>query len=76
MRALVFLLTITIASPCLAQPAPPFAPIADRDLWEAMQRAFAELPVSLAAHQQIQRVMTEVQKEAQSRQARKPQEQK
>jgi hypothetical protein len=53
----------------IAQP-PPFAPIADRDLWEAMQRAFADTHFTLAQHQQIQRILADVQREALMREAR------
>jgi len=69
MRRIVLALAF-LSTPALAQQQP-FYPISDRDIWEAMSRALAEIPASLAAHQQMQRILQDAQREAQMREARK-----
>ncbi len=66
---LVCALLVAFPNPSIAQPAQPYvAP--DADLWAMMSRAFDDLPMSFAAHQQIQQIMANVQREAQIREAR------
>lgn len=57
-----------VVAPVQAQQAytPP-----DADLWQAMAKAFSDLPISLTAHQQIQQIMANVQREAQARAEKK-----
>lgn len=70
MKKFLMVAFLVASSQAFAQQPTPFAPVSDRDLWEAMNRAFAELPISLTAHQQIQQIMANVQREAQVREAR------
>jgi len=44
-------------------------PPIDRDLWQAMQQAFANISMPLAAHQQIQQIMQGVERQAAQRKA-------
>jgi hypothetical protein len=53
-----------------AQEMPPI----DRDLWQAMQQAFANVSMPLQAHQQIQQIMQGVEQQAAQRKAQKAQE--
>ncbi len=69
-RCAIIGLAVLSALPSQAQQAAPFAPVADRELWEAMTRAFADVPMSLGAHQQVQQIMANVQREAAMRAAR------
>lgn len=67
MRWILAALFLT-TNPALGQPGQ-FSP-PDRELWEAMAKAFDDLPMSMNAHQQIQAIMANVQREAQMREAR------
>lgn len=42
----------------------------DRELWDAMARALSDLPMSLNTHQQVQRILADVQRESQIRATR------
>lgn len=48
-----------------AQEMPPI----DRDLWQAMQQAFANVSMPLQAHQQVQQIMQGVEQQAAQRKA-------
>lgn len=65
----VFLALALLTTAATAQPAQPFSP-PDRELWDAMSKALDDLPMSMNAHQQIQTIMANVQREAQMREAR------
>lgn len=52
-----------------AQPVSPYA-APDRELWDLMSKAFDDIPMSMSAHQQIQAIVANVQREAQMREAR------
>ncbi len=42
----------------------------DRELWEVMAKALSDVPMSLSAHQQIQAILNNVQREASIRKAK------
>lgn len=65
----VFVILALLTTAAFAQPAPSFSP-PDRELWDAMSKAFDDLPMSMNVHQQIQAIMANVQREAQAREAR------
>jgi len=64
----VVLITIALlfsATPAFAQQqsyAPP-----DAELWGLMMKAMSDIPMSMTAHQQVQQIMADVQREAQMR---------
>lgn len=60
---------LALGGPAVAQPAPPFTP-PDAELWGLMVRALHELPVSLGAHQGIDQILANIQREAMMRAAR------
>lgn len=64
MRCIAFAaMFLALILPATAQQAN-FAPISDRDLWDAMVKAIGDVPMSLTAHQQVQRILAEAQREA------------
>ena len=67
MRIFAFVLLL-VTSAYAQQPA--YAP-PDRELWDAMIRALSEVPMSVSAHQQVQRLLGDIQREAQMREAAK-----
>lgn len=60
---------LIFVAPASAQSAPPYA-APDRELWELMNKALDDIPMSMSAHQQIQAIIANVQREAQMREAR------
>jgi hypothetical protein len=71
MRLFAVLIALSaLSTPALAQQSQTYQPL-DRDLWEAMSRAFAELPASLSTHTAIQQIMQNAQREAHMREAQR-----
>ena len=64
MRYFLVFSFLLLGTPTFAQDAytPP-----DKDLWASMAQAFASVAMPLAAHQQIQSIMANVQREAAAR---------
>ncbi len=69
MKKLFVLFLLLAAGASQAQPAPQSVTI-DPQLWSDLQRAVADVPMSANAHQQIQSILANVQREAQSREMR------
>lgn len=67
--ALGFAVVLCVAT-ARSQPASTSYAAPDAELWREMARAFNDLPISLGAHQQIQQIMQNVQREAQIRATR------
>ncbi len=63
MRVGLVLAALCIAGPAFTQDARQYAP-PDEKLWEAMQRALADVPMSLSSHQSVQRILEDVRREA------------
>jgi hypothetical protein len=57
-------------SPALAQEPPPFEP-PDRELWGQMIQAIGAISMPLSAHQQVQQILQDVEREALARAARR-----
>lgn len=71
MKALAVIVVIAAAlTGAQAQQARTYAP-PDRELWDAMVRALSEVPMSISAHQNVQRILSDIQREAQTREAAK-----
>lgn len=70
LRSLIVIsaLAILIALPAAAQQQPAYVP-PDAELWEIMTKALSEVAAPLAAHQQIQRIVSDVQRAARERAA-------
>lgn len=69
MKSLAIALLLLSTSAFAQQTAQPYAP-PDAELWGIMSKAFDDLPMAMNAHQQIQQIMQNVQREAQIREAR------
>jgi hypothetical protein len=68
----ISLALLLLATSAIAQPMPPPSYVApDRDLWETMSQALAEIPASARAHQQIQNILQTIQREAYAREQAK-----
>jgi len=63
-------LAIVLASTSAFAQQPDMPPI-DRDLWQAMQQAFANISMPLPAHQQVQQIMQGIEQEAAKRKVQK-----
>ncbi len=70
-RPILLAAAVLLTTPTLAQQGyVPTYTAPDRELWEAMQRALAEIPMSLSSHQQVQRILADVAREASVKKAR------
>lgn len=69
-RLTILILVCFISIPAHAQPALPQYSPPDRELWEALGKSFSDLSMPLSAHQAIQNIMQNVQREAQMREMR------
>jgi hypothetical protein len=67
MRYLWVFAFLVSSFPAAAQEMPPI----DRDLWQAMSQAIANLSMPLQAHQQAQQIMQGVEQQAAQRKAAK-----
>lgn len=65
--------TIALLATILALPAAAQQPYAapEQELWNEMKQALGNVPMALSAHQQVQQVLQQVEREAQMRAARK-----